>query len=105
MLEPGRHRCSIRGARWRPRLHKVVRAEFPAERYAVLKAERPELAAQLFEAVETKADEVAIVSLDGRPTHLMGPWQARVFWKVATTVDVERIDVASDRGSRRVTSR
>ena len=65
-------------------MFKVVRAEFPAERYVVLKAARPDLAAELFEAVETKADEVAIVSLDGRPMHLMAPWQARVFWKVAT---------------------
>ena len=87
-------------------MFNVVRAEFPAERYAVLKAARPDLAAELFEAVETKANEIAIVSLDGRPVHLMAPWQARVFWKVATTVDVERIDVASDpRVDARVTSR
>ena len=62
----------------------------------MLKAARPDLAAALFEPVETKSDEVAIVKLDGRPTHLMGSWQTRVFWKVATTVEVERIDVASD---------
>jgi regulator of protease activity HflC (stomatin/prohibitin superfamily) len=77
-------------------LHNVVRAEFPAERYAVLKSARPDLVADLFEPVETKAEELAIVSLDGRPLHLMGPWQTRVFWKVATRVEVERIDVASD---------
>jgi regulator of protease activity HflC (stomatin/prohibitin superfamily) len=77
-------------------LHNVVRAEFPAERYAVLKSARPDLVADLFESIETKAEELAIVSLDGRPLHLMGPWQTRVFWKVATRVDVERIDVASD---------
>jgi regulator of protease activity HflC (stomatin/prohibitin superfamily) len=46
--------------------------------------------------VETRAEEVAIVSLDGRPMHLMGPWQTRVFWKVATAVAVERVNVASD---------
>ena len=46
--------------------------------------------------METKADEIAIVSLDGRPAHLMTPWQSRVFWKVATAIDVERIDMASD---------
>jgi regulator of protease activity HflC (stomatin/prohibitin superfamily) len=27
----------------------------------------------------------------------MGPWQTRVFWKVATRVDAERIDVTSER--------
>jgi SPFH domain / Band 7 family len=93
VLEPGRHQLfdPLRGLA--VELHQVVRAEFPAERHAVLKAARPDLAAEMFEAVETKADELAIVSLDGRPLHLMGPWQTRVFWKVATKVDVERIDV------------
>jgi len=96
VLEPGLHRlfdplCSLKAETF-----GVVRAEFPAERYAVLKAERPELAAALFEAVETHADELAIVSLDGRPVHLMAPWQVRVYWKVATKVTVEFIDVASD---------
>src|SRR5207237_252184 len=38
----------------------------------------------------------ALVRLDGRPVHLMAPWQTRVFWKVATRVEAERIDVASD---------
>src|SRR5262249_42434839 len=56
----------------------------------------PERAAEMLEPVETKAEELAIVSLDGRPLHLMSPWQTRVFWKVATKVEVERIDVASD---------
>jgi regulator of protease activity HflC (stomatin/prohibitin superfamily) len=74
----------------------IVRAEISADRYAVLKSARPEIAAEVFEAVETRANELAIVSLDGRPTHLMAPWQTRVFWKVATRVDVERIDVAND---------
>ena len=77
-------------------LHNVVRAEFPAERYAVLNSARPDLVADLFEPVETKAEELAIVSLDGRPLHLMGPWQTRVFWKVATRIDVERINVANE---------
>lgn len=95
-LEPGRHTLFDVKRELAVELHQVVRAEFLAERYAVLKAARPDLAAELFEAVETKADEVAIISLDGRPTHLMGPWQTRVFWKVATRVEVERIDVASD---------
>jgi regulator of protease activity HflC (stomatin/prohibitin superfamily) len=74
----------------------VVRAEFPADRYAVLKAARPDLATELFTAVETGANELAIVSLDGRPAHLVAPWQVRVFWKVVTQVEVERIDVARD---------
>ena len=102
VLEPGRHRLFDLRRQLTVEIFNVVRTEFPAERYAVLKAARPDLAAELFEAVETKANEIAIVSLDGRPVHLMTPWQARVYWKVATSVDVERIDVADD---PRVTAR
>jgi len=96
VLEPGRHILFDPGKELAVELHQVVRAEYTADRFAVLKAARSDLAAELFEVVETKADEMAIVSLDGRPTHLMAPWQIRVFWKVVTRVEVERIDVTSD---------
>src|SRR5262249_27509045 len=92
MLDPGRHRILDPLRELAVEVYNVVRAEFSAERYAVLKAARPDLVVPLFEAIETRAGEVAIVSLDGRPTHLMGPWQTRVFWKVASRVEVERID-------------
>jgi regulator of protease activity HflC (stomatin/prohibitin superfamily) len=62
----------------------------------VLKTARPDLVADLFEAVETRAGEIAIVKLDGRPVLVLGPWSTRVYWKVATRVEVERIDVASE---------
>jgi regulator of protease activity HflC (stomatin/prohibitin superfamily) len=96
VLGPGRHPLLDLRRQLTAEIFNVVRTEFNADRYAVLKAARPDLAAELFEAVETKANEIAIVSLDGRPVHLMTPWQARVYWKVATRIDVERIDVASD---------
>jgi regulator of protease activity HflC (stomatin/prohibitin superfamily) len=96
LLEPGRHTVFDPTGRLTAELFAVVRTEFAADRFAVLKAARPDVAADLFAVVETKADEVAIVALDGRPLHLMGPWQTRVFWKVATKVEVERVDVASD---------
>jgi regulator of protease activity HflC (stomatin/prohibitin superfamily) len=96
VLEPGRYRLFDPRKALNVEVFDVVRTEFPAVRYAVLRASRPDLASELFEAVETKANEIAIVSLDGRPAHLMTPWQARVFWKVATRVDVERIDVTDD---------
>ena len=96
VLAPGRHRLFDPRHALAAEVLRVVRAEFPAERYAVLKAARPDLAAELFEAVETKAHEIAIVSLDGQPVQLMIPWQLRVYWKVATRVDAARIDVSSD---------
>ena len=96
VLGPGLHRLFDPARELSVEVCAIVRAEISADRYAVLKSAQPEIAAELFEVVETKADELAIVSLDGRPTHLMAPWQARVFWKVATAVAIERIDVASD---------
>jgi regulator of protease activity HflC (stomatin/prohibitin superfamily) len=96
VLEPGRHSLFDARRELAAEVFSVVRAEFPAERYAVLNAAWPDLAAMLFEFVATKANEIAIVSLDGRPVQLMTPWQARAYWKVATRVDVERIDVTSD---------
>jgi len=96
VLEPGRHRLFDPARELVAEVFAIVRAEFPSDRYAVLKAAHPDLASTLFEAVETKAGELAVVSYDGRPTHLVGPWTTRVFWKVATKIDAERIDVAVD---------
>jgi regulator of protease activity HflC (stomatin/prohibitin superfamily) len=96
VLGPGRHRLLDIRRELTAEIFNVVRTEFSAERYAVLNAARPDLAAELFELVETKANEIAIVSLDGRPVHLMTPWQVRVYWKVATHIDVERIVVTGD---------
>jgi len=96
VLEPGRHTLFDPSRALAVEICKIVRAELPFDRYAVIKAERPDLAADLFEVVETGANEIAVVSLDGRPVHLLGPWQAGVFWKVATAVTVERIDTATD---------
>jgi regulator of protease activity HflC (stomatin/prohibitin superfamily) len=96
VLEPGRHRLFDPKRELTADVYQVVRTEFPVERYNVLKAARSDLATALFAEVEMKAGELAVVSFDGRPVHLVGPWTTRVFWKVATKVDVERIDVASD---------
>jgi regulator of protease activity HflC (stomatin/prohibitin superfamily) len=96
VLDPGRHRLLDPKRELAAEVFTVVRAEFPADRYAVLKSARPDLAADLFEAVETRAGEIAIVKLDGRPVLVLGPWSTRVYWKVATRVEVERIDVASE---------
>ena len=96
VLEPGRHRLFDPMRKLTADVYPVVRTEFRLEDYNVLKTVRPDLAAALFEAVETQAGELVVVSFDGRPVHLVGPWSTRVFWKVATRVDVERIDVAGD---------
>jgi hypothetical protein len=90
VLGPGRHRLfdPVRGLA--VELHNAVRARCPAERSAVLKAARPDLAPEMFEPVDTKADEVAIVSLTGRPSFLMAPYQTRAFCKIVTCVRSRR---------------
>ena len=45
VLEPGRHRLFDLRGQLTAEIFNVVRNEFPAERYAVLKAARPDLAA------------------------------------------------------------
>jgi regulator of protease activity HflC (stomatin/prohibitin superfamily) len=96
VLGPGLHRFVDPLRALTIETHNVVRGELSADRYAIVKAALPRIADEMLTAIETREGEVAIVSLDGRPTHVLGPYQLRVFWKVATRVDVERIDVASD---------
>jgi regulator of protease activity HflC (stomatin/prohibitin superfamily) len=96
VLAPGRHVLFDPRRDLTVETRAVVRTEMPLDRYNVIKAERPDLAAALFELVETGPNEIALVSLDGRPALLMGPWQARAWWKVATTVTVDRVDAAGE---------
>jgi hypothetical protein len=46
--------------------------------------------------VEVGANELAIVTLDGEPKHLVLPNTTRAFWKTITKVEVERIDAAAE---------
>ena len=50
VLAPGKHRLFDPLHELKAEVLDVVRSEFPADRYAVLKAARPDLAADLFEA-------------------------------------------------------
>jgi hypothetical protein len=67
VLEPGRHRLFDPLGHLTAETFNVVRTEFPADRYAVLKAARPDLAVELFEVVETKANEIGSSASTGVP--------------------------------------
>src|SRR5262249_22641870 len=54
------------------------------------------VAAEHFEIVQVGANEVAIVSLDGEPKHLVLPNTTRAFWKTITKVDVERVNATTE---------
>src|SRR5258708_28547744 len=94
VLEPGRHRLFDPARELVAEVFAIVRAEFPSDRYAVLKAAHPDLAATLFEAVETKAGELAVVSYDRRPAHLLRPGTTRAFWEVAPNIEPGRNELA-----------
>ena len=96
ILGPGRHRVFDPFDRLSAEVFSVARAEFGRDAYLALASVDPKAAAANFTVVETKANEVAIVSMDGQPEHLMGPWKTRVFWSPLTKVSAEKIDAAAN---------
>ena len=96
LLDPGRHSSYDPGRRLSAEIHKIARAEMPADKALLFARTNPELAAEHFEMVRAGANEVAIVSMDGEPKHFVLPNTTRAFWKTLTRVDVERIDTAAD---------
>ena len=68
----------------------------PADKALLFAKAHPAVAAEHFEIVQAGPNEVAIVSLDGEPKHLVLPNTTRAFWKTITKVDVERIDATTE---------
>ena len=96
LLEPGRFRSVDMKGELNAEVVKVTRAEFPAERALMFEKTHPKLAEANFEIVQTAANEIAIVSFDGEPFHVVRPNVTRTFWKTLTQVDVERIDAGAE---------
>ncbi len=96
LLGPGRHKHFDWDRRLTADVVKVVRAEIPAEKALLFEKTQPALAEQHFAIVQASPTEVAIVSFDGEPKHVVLPNSTRAFWKTLTRVDVETIDTAAD---------
>ena len=96
LLGPGRFTAWDPGDRLKAEIVKVVRTELAADRALLVERTHPELAAEHLAFVRTEAAQVAIVSLDGEPRHLVGPSTTRAFWRTLTLVGVEVIDTAAD---------
>ncbi len=92
VLAAGRHRLFDLLQRLSAETFKIVRGEFAWDRYATLAATDVRVAGENFVPVQTGAGEIAVVSFDGQPVHLMTPWQSRAFWRGVSKVEVERID-------------
>ena len=96
LLGPGRFVALDYGHRLTAEVVKVARAEIAADKALLFAKAHPDVAAEHFEIVQAGAGEVAIVSLDGEPKHLILPNTTRAFWKTITKVDVERIDATAE---------
>jgi regulator of protease activity HflC (stomatin/prohibitin superfamily) len=96
LLAPGRLRTLDIGGHLSSEVVKVVRSELPAERALLFEKTQPALAAEHFAIVQPSSTEVAIVSFDGEPKHLVLPNSTRAFWKTLTLVEVDMIDTATD---------
>lgn len=96
ILGPGRHRLFDPYNRLASEVLPIARAEFGRDAYLALASADRKSAESNFTVIETKANEVAIVYMDGQPEHLLGPWKTRVFWSPMTKVTAEKIDVSSN---------
>ena len=96
VLGPGRFLALDFGRRLSAEVVKIARAEIAADKALLFAMAHPAVAAEHFEIVQAGPGEVAIVSLDGEPKHVVLPNTTRAFWKTITRVDVERIDAAGD---------
>lgn len=94
LLGPGRFQRLDLRRRYDAKVQKIVNAEVPVETALLLEKTHPAVANDNFEIIQTGANEVAIVSLDGQPRHLLPPLTTRAFWKTRTLVDVEVINTA-----------
>ncbi len=90
VLEPGRHVYWRVGGRLLCELFEA-QGVFTSPWAALMEKNHPDLADRYFMTVRAGADEVAVVSLDGRPTMIVRPGEVIHVWKVLQTVDVVRI--------------
>jgi regulator of protease activity HflC (stomatin/prohibitin superfamily) len=96
LLPPGRFASFDPACQLSAEIVKVVRAEIAPERALMLHRTHRPVAEQNFAIVQTGATEVAIVSFDGEPKHLVPPNTTRAYWKALTSVDVELIDTENE---------
>ncbi|MTD96365.1 slipin family protein [Hyphomicrobium sp. xq] len=96
LLPPGRFTSFDPAHQLSVEVVKVVRAEIATERALLMQRTHRPVAEQNFEIVQAGPTEVAIVSFDGEPKHLVPPNTTRAYWKALTSVDVELIDTENE---------
>ena len=96
LLPAGRFTAFDPRGRLKAEVVKVVRTEIAADKALLIEKTHAGIAEANFAIVQAGANEIAIVSFDGEPKHLVLANTTRAFWKTLTQVDVERIDVGAE---------
>ncbi|MEL6522945.1 MAG: slipin family protein [Pseudomonadota bacterium] len=92
ILTPGEHWINREGTEIE--VHKVNGLRFTSPYSRALFREQPDLAAAHLTEITTGAEELAIISLDGRVHDVMTPDHRAIFWKDAGDWTVERVDLS-----------
>lgn len=92
VLGPGKHRLPVRDVTIET--HDLGRPLFTSPYADALLRERPELARTHLTEIRTGADEVTVVTRDGRPFEVLHPDGRLLLWTDAGPWAVERIDIA-----------
>jgi len=93
-LEPGVHRLFDPLHRVKVELHNIAMPEFEHRLTDLFLKQAPVDAERLFEKVETRDHEVAVVFKNGHFADVIGPDQRQLFWKGVVDVTTEVIDIA-----------
>lgn len=94
LLEPGRFAEFDPLRQLSVEVVKILRAEIAPERALMIAKTDPDIAEENLAIIQAGPTEVAIVSMDGEPKHLVLPNSTRAFWKTLTKVEAEVIDTA-----------
>ncbi|MBN8911692.1 MAG: slipin family protein [Rhizobiales bacterium] len=95
LLEPGRFTEFDPLSQLSVETVKILRAEIAPEKALLIAKSDPDVAEENFAIIQAGPTEVAIVSMDGEPKHLVLPNTTRAFWKTLTRVEAEVVDTAS----------
>src|SRR5262245_46780036 len=101
LLAPGKRRVFDLWGELSVEVVKVMRAELTPEKALLMQKTHPSLAGEHLTIVQAGPTDVALVSFDGDPKHLVLPNTTRAFWKTLTRVDVEMIDTSEMRIAKR----
>jgi hypothetical protein len=94
ILKPGRHVLFVPPfVKMQTETHRLQKLVFRSRWADALLRDRPDLASEHFNIVETNNSQVAMISLDGDLFQVLPPGRRAIFWKDAGNISVELVNV------------